>query len=361
MPPEAIRELAEIEFLSSVEVERLLDELPKSMRRLATTAVTVEDYDPERVDGSPRWGPTMTHRAMTGLDHMVVTAPAQRSHDTAENRLLAFLLEEISRIGSRMRWYRARGGTQAEMVRRRADAARRWKQARSLSGVSTQVPTSREVRRVRSGRRARRYTNVLDAFESHRALIAKGDVARLREAVEREALAVTDTATALEILVTFAIIAELEETWDVEPLHIVHAGDLRMKARRGSQRLELIYQSVPSGLKVDSPYLEALHVHGIRPVTRRPDLVLRIDEGQQHRWCLVEVKGGKVGVEKLARRAAFDLHAYRRIFAGALEKQSGARPYGLGVVWGEGLQPRSGDAALCSVEQIGEALALLLD
>ena len=361
MPPEAIRELAEIEFLTSAEVERLLDELPKSMRQLATTAVAVEDHDPERVAGSPRWGRTMALRATTGLDHVVVTAPAQRSHDTAENRLLAFLLGEIATIGSRMRWYRARGGDQAKLVRRRTDTARRWGQARALSGVTASVPTAREVRRVRSGRRARRYASALHAYEIHRDLIAKGDVGKLREAVEREALAVSDTATVLEILVTFAIIAELEKSWEIEPLHIVHAGDLRMKARRGNQRLELVYQSVPQELKAESPYLEILDSHGIRPVTRRPDLVLRISDGDEQRWCLVEIKGGEAGVEKLARRATFDLHAYRRTFTAALEEQPLERPYGLGIVWGEGLQPQAGEIALCSVDQIAAALALLLD
>ena len=361
MPPEAIAELGEIEFLISTEVEALLEELPTSMRQLATTAIAAEDYDPERVAGSPRWARTTSYQAVTGLDHIIVTAPARRSHDTAEYRLLAFLLEEIAVIGSRMRWYSSRGGIQAEVVRRRTDSARRWRQARSLSGVTPRAPTAREIRRIRSGRRARRYRCALAAFESHRDLIAKGDVASLRQALERGALAVTDPATVLEILVTFAIAAELERTWDIEPLHIVHVGDLRMNASRGSQRLELIYQSVPQDLKAASPYLDILDVHGIRPVTRRPDLVLRVTDGDRCRWCLVEVKGGEVGTEKLARRAAFDLHAYRRTFAPALDGQSRDRPYGIGVVWGEDLRPRPGDVALCSVDRIGEALSLVLD
>ena len=181
MPPEAIRELAEIQFLTSDAVRRLLEELPLLMRHLATTAVAVEDYEPEQVVGSPRWAKTVAYRAVTGLDHVFVTAPAQRSHDTAENRLLKFLLEEITAIGSRMRWYRAQGGAQAEEVRRRTDQARRWTLARSLASVASREPSAREVRRVQSGRRAHRYSTALATYAIHRAWIGRGDAERSEE------------------------------------------------------------------------------------------------------------------------------------------------------------------------------------
>lgn len=362
MAPESIRELAEIRFLTSPEVGSLLDQIPTLIRRLGTTAIAAEDFDHERVAGSPRWGRTIAYRAATGLDHVVVNAPAQRSYDIAENRLLKFLLEEIARIGLRMRWYRSRRGLQAERVRRRTDSARRWALTRPLSHVGSRPPSAREIRRARSSRRAPRYRAVLDAFAIYQDLIGRADAGSLRASIEEQALAVTEEATVLEILVAFQVIDALRKDWEVEALQLVHAGELRLKARRPGQELVLFYQHVPAQLKAGSPYLRVLTEHGLRAVTRRPDLVLELHDGDRTRWCLFEVKGGEVGVKKLARRAAFDLHAYRRVFEPALDLCAvPGRPSGIGVVWGEDLDPQPQDVALCSFDRVEAALALFLD
>lgn len=60
------------------------------------------------------------------------------------------------------------------------------------------------------------------------------------------------------------------------------------------------------------------------------------DRTGERRWLLVECKlSESLGAAHAARQALFDLLAYRRAFEPVLG--SARVPYGLGLVWGEGL------------------------
>src|SRR4051794_39982412 len=85
--------LGRVHFLLSDEVRQLLDDVPRLLRRLATTTANLEERSAERIRGAIRWPETLVERYATGVRNMYVTAPARRAYQTSENELLVFVLD----------------------------------------------------------------------------------------------------------------------------------------------------------------------------------------------------------------------------------------------------------------------------
>ncbi len=200
-----------------------------------------------------------------------------------------------------------------------------------------------------------------------RVLLQHQDHRAIREAVEVYGLAVADDATLFEVICAFDII-------DCLPAHgwtltrslglFGEPARLRLRATRGTERLDLVYQQAPSALVVNSVYRSVQEQHGFaNPSTLRPDLVLRKRSAISDEWLLIEVKlgdparGGR-SVSSSARAALIDLLAYRRDFGSVL---GGSRaPYGLGIAWGAGLEPAPGEVMLTTRDHIAKAMATFL-
>ncbi len=74
---------------------------------------------------------------------------------------------------------------------------------------------------------------------------------------------------------------------------------------------------------------------------------------------LIEVKGVERAVSDSARRALFDLLAYRRAYEESLA--DGPERYGLGIAWGSSLEPsQDAEIALCTPDTVERALEPLL-
>jgi hypothetical protein len=128
--------------------------------------------------------------------------------------------------------------------------------------------------------------------------------------------------------------------WSMSPLRLFE-GRLEMAGTKPDGRaLRLWYQSKPAQLG-SSLYKTIQTSHEIAAAKElRPDITLLWDAtSHDRRWLLIECKLNEKGIiARAARRALLDLLAYRHAFGDELSKQSG-RPYGLGLVWGEGLEP----------------------
>jgi hypothetical protein len=364
MPVPAILELGNIQFLNSPEVRRLLDELPGLMRALATSSIRVEEKDPERISGAPRWGKTIAQRATSGLAQAVVTASASRAYDTPENQLLKFCLGAIVGAGRGTRWYQeSSSGPAADEIRARMDRAEHFLQNRRLQSVRSRRLSQRAVRRVASGRRAQRYRAAIEVNDLYEALLGRLDTEALRESVTARALALTRRSRLFEVLCAFRILDQIDANgWELEPFHVGHAGDLSLSGDKGEHHLEVFVEGTPSELRQSSRYREVLTSHNIKNIQPlRPDIVLRIEGPGGRRWILVEVKGGDVGVPRLARRATLDLLGYWRDFQSELEEPSVASAIGLGVVWGSGLAPGAhNEIRLCTLDKLNDALVPLI-
>jgi len=361
MPADQVRYLAQLQFILSDAVERLLHEMPTLVRRLTTTTETEVEASAERIRGPIRWGETYARRGASGRSLVFVTAPTRRAFDTPENRVLAFALRAISEFGARTGWHTSTAAGPAREIRRRVSEATRWRQARSIAALDPALPPPTVLSRVRGGRHRRRYQAALDVFDLYARLIARLDRLALRDAVEQHALLVSRDDVLLELECVFDTIRVLrDQGWRAPPDALLRP-PLVFGGRRGGGEVKLFYQHAPRALRNGSRYEAVQRAHDFAGTgVLRPDLVLSLTEGGPTRWLLMEVKGGTGrGVADYARDATLDLLAYRRDFDLALAGQAG--PYGIGYAWGTGLVPSAdSDIVLCTPDTLPDALELLL-
>jgi hypothetical protein len=361
MSPAEVRTLAQAHFILGDAVARLLDAMPRLMRRLATTTVDEEERSAERIRGPIRWGPTLTAQAGTGVRQLYVTAPARRAYETPENRVLIAALAAIVEVARRTGWHRLGDRDLAGVVRTRYDQARGWMARRAFAGLVPGVPSERTLRRVAAGRARRRYQPAVDVIRAHQRLVRRLDRRAVRSAVEEHALVTSDDDTLFELMCGFAIERELKDAgWAVSYPGLVRSRRQFLVATRAGARLECYYQGVPPELSYGSRYQLVQREHSFSKIGRlRPDFVIRFTDTGRQRWIVVEVKGGpKRRVAQSARDALSDLLAYRRDYQTALADNPG--PYGLGIAWGLELDPvESSEALLCTPDRIGAALAEL--
>jgi hypothetical protein len=344
-----VRSLALIQFVLSSEVSDLLEQMPQLMRRLATTTVHEEERSTERVRGAVQWPLTISARAATGLPHMYVTRPARRAYQTPENEVLVFSLDAIRSAGHQTRWHRSSAKDAGVSIRQRVDHSERWLRNRMLSEIERRPITGSKLARVRSGRSRRRYEAALRVAALYQTLLRRMDRDAIRRAIEQHALIARADDVLLELLCGFKIESALQDLgWKTTLPGLVRSGRF-LRAKHGMASIDMYYQRAPKALGQPSIYGDVQTAHAF-PGTGvlRPDYVLRFTHLGSIRWVLVEVKGVDRPVEDSAREAIQDLLAYRRAFAATLDQQE--EPYGLGIAWGEGVQPAacSGDRSLQS-------------
>jgi hypothetical protein len=358
MPASEIRTLAQIHFILSDEVGELLDQLPTLLRRLTTTTARRRETSAERVRGSIVWNETFAARA-TGLPHVFVTAPSERAYDTAENRLLVFVLARIAETGRRTGWHRSAAEGAGAEVRRRVSETDRWRASRALTDIAPTPPTPAAVTRVRSGRRRRDYRSAVDAYALYQRYLRRVRRDAIQDAVENHALVTSRDPVLLELLCAFALVKTLRKHgWLGSTAGLVRP-PLLFRGHREHASVDVFYQHPPPQLRAGSVYRTIQKEHAFAFARHLvPDLVLRVKTGDKEQWVLVEVKGIERSVEDSARAAINDLLAYRRAFEPVLGKQTDA--YGIGIAWGAELEPKGTDEiVLCSPDTIPGALSVL--
>jgi hypothetical protein len=334
MPASEVRFLAQLQFILSEPVGRLLEQMPLLIRRLTTTSINELEVSAEHIRGAVRWGETFAWRAATGTPHAFVTAPTRRAFQTPENEVLAFALHAIADFGKRTGWHTSRIPGPAGLVRERVADGTRWLQSRALADVVREPPSAKTISRVRASRNRRRYQAALDVVDLYRRYIARLDRMAIREAVEQHALVVSSDSVLFELQSAFQIMKVLRKLgWHAPPGGLLRP-PLLFSAQRDDRTLELFYQHAPAPLTKGSRYRNVQQAHHFPAVGGLiPDLVIRIDTPTAPRWILVEVKVGYTRrVEDSARAAARDLLGYRRAFGSVLALQDG--PYGIGYAWG---------------------------
>jgi hypothetical protein len=361
MPSSEVRYLAQLQFILSEPVGRLLEQLPLLIRRLTTTTRTEVEISTERIRGAIRWNETYAQRAVTGLPHVFVTAPSRRAFHTPENEVLAFALFAIADFGRRTGWSRSSTPGPAQLVAARVGEATKWRQARALIDVPAELPAPTTLARVRAGRNRRRYQAALDVVDLYQRYIGRLDRSAIRDAVEQHALVASRDSVLLELRCAFDTIRALRTLgWQAAPPGLLRPPRI-FRAHKNGYWLDLYYQHSPSDLSAGSHYREIQHAHNFATASGLiPDLALRLRATGTTQWLLIEVKGGpKRGVAENARAAALDLLAYRRAYAAVLDQQGD--PYGLGYAWGRSIEPaRDAELALCTPDTLPRALELLL-
>ncbi|MGV0793556.1 hypothetical protein [Mycolicibacterium sp. XJ1819] len=361
MPSAEVRYLAQLQFILSEPVGRLLEQMPSLIRRLTTTTATEVEISAERVRGAIRWSETFSYRAATGTPNVFVTTPTHRAYNTAENQVLSFALFAIADFGKRTGWHKGSMEGPAALIRARVAEATRWLQARQLIDLPRNPPTPVTTSRVRTSRGRLRYQAALDVVELYQRYIARLDRVAIREAVETDALIASRDSVLLELHCAFDVIRALRRLGWQAPASGLLKPPTIFTAKREDVELRVTFQAAPSELAAGSLYRRTQEAHHFTSKGGLiPDLVVEVKKSGVSRWLLVEVKGGvKRSVGDSARAAALDLLAYRRAFAPVLDLQS--EPYGLGYAWGEDLEPVvDSEVTLCTPDTLADSLAVLI-
>lgn len=355
-------ELAALQFLLSAEARNFVDDLPRIVRRLSTASIQQQERSAERIRGPVQWGPTITGRLANGGPNLHVTAPVDRAYQTAENELLVHVLDAVVRLGNASGWDKpSMKSAPAAIIRNHVIEATKWQGSSMLSTVRRLPPNPKSIARVAAGRAATRYGSVLSAYRMLDALVQRLDRVAIRAAIEKVGLVTASEPILFELLTLFKTIGALNvHGWELKPLRVFRGAISTCGIRADGRRLDLWYQPKPSELSLASKYRELLSAHRFQRVDDlRPDLVLRWqDSTGGQRILIIECKLSQTGgVREGARKALFDLLAYRHAFDDGLS-QAG-RPYGLGVSWGAGLVPQlDQDVMLCTPDTIEEALSV---
>jgi hypothetical protein len=351
--------LGELQFLLCRETGQFLGSLPQLMRKLATSSAPEEEWTGQRLRGPVEWSHTLALRNTTGDPNLFVTAPTRRVYQTPENELLVHVLDAIVAAAQRSGWDRITPRQEpARRVREHLAAAKRWQQNRMLSGIDHTVPAPRAVARVRSGRNAQRYAAVLAAYDKLTSLVERMDRQAVREAIEEAGLVTAEEPILFELLTTFRVIDALTSLgWTTAPLTLFHGHVHTTGHTTDGRQIDLWYQTTPRALVDVSHYRQVLTSHGFTGTRQlRPDITLEwtAPDGQQ-RWLLIECKLSQHGVRRAARQALADLLAYRADYDATLSATNA--PHGLGVAWGDGLQPMSdSEVVLCTPDTLPQAL-----
>lgn len=245
MPAAEVRYLAQLQFILSAPVGRLLEQMPSLIRRLTTTTATEVEISAERVRGAIRWSETFSYRAATGTPNIFVTTPTHRAHNTAENRVLAFALFAIAEFGKQTGWHRGGMEGPAAVVRARVAEATRWLQARNLVDLPRQPPTPVTMSRVRMGRGRLRYQAALDVVELYQRYIARLDRRAIQDAVENDALIASRDSVLLELHCAFDTIRALRRHGWQAPAPGLLKPPIIFSAKRDDATLQVTYQSAP--------------------------------------------------------------------------------------------------------------------
>ena len=86
MQPSEVRFLAQLQFILSEPVGRLLTQMPFLSRRLTTTTADQVEISAERIRGSIRWSATFARRAATGTRPTPPATSSRRSCGTFRAR-----------------------------------------------------------------------------------------------------------------------------------------------------------------------------------------------------------------------------------------------------------------------------------
>lgn len=341
-PVEDATRLAGIQYLMSGEVDELLMSVPSLLRKLSTSSSREEEWDFERLRGPVLWSRTLALRATGGSPQLWVTAPARRDYQTVENRMLVYLLDEIVALGRSSGWADVTvQGSAARIVQNHVANAEMWLQSSLLTQIDRAPLSLRDVSRVRNGRSRQRYSAVIAAYDLHDSLIKTLDMNAVRSVVENEGLVTASDAILFELICLFNVRDALAEAgWSMASIRLFH-GCIEIDGTKSDGRsLRLYYQSMPAATAT-SLYKKSLSSHDIENTRElRPDMIISWETPtHEKRQLFVECKLSEEGiVAKAARRAVFDLLAYRQAFRDDLKEQRGS-PFGLGLAWGEDLEP----------------------
>jgi hypothetical protein len=161
----AVTHLVGSAVAASPEADRLLDELPRTIRALATSVSSNHERCKGELRGPVLWSETMSARASSfGDPDLYVCMTPSRAYDVDENRVLVAALVAVRDAADaataqapQTEW----GTATFRRLKRNGNDARRFVEHPSLQRVARTVPGGRALKRTRAGKKAKVYEPAL--------------------------------------------------------------------------------------------------------------------------------------------------------------------------------------------------------
>jgi hypothetical protein len=179
----AARLTANVIVASSPETDRMLDEMPRTIRSLAIATAMRTRRCYGEIHGPIVWSETLAARAASAGDpQLYVCATTDRAYDTGENRVLAGALRAVATAARAVerQGLARRSSELARHVRINGSLATRYAEHRSLVSID-RPPDRRDIRRARAGVRHRTYVHALGVLRRAAQPIGPPHLAALAE------------------------------------------------------------------------------------------------------------------------------------------------------------------------------------
>jgi hypothetical protein len=275
----------------STEADRLLDELPRTIRSLATSTTIHHERCRGGLRGPVLWSETMSARASSfGDQDLYVCMTPARAYDVDENRVLVAALVAVRDAADLVTEHTPpedRGSPAYRRLRRNGHDAGRFVEHPSLQAVGRELPRGRALKRTRAGKKRRQYEPALDLL--HRAANPLG----LADVRSRG-----DERTATQLMLLTGLLAGLERAGVRLPAvravdDRLQVGALTFHTRRAGDRRRR------SGVTAGPVLIDVADVLG-EPDRRRSEAALRARAGGRETILVTDEADLERAVARLA-------------------------------------------------------------
>ncbi|MCX7620206.1 MAG: hypothetical protein N2037_05100 [Acidimicrobiales bacterium] len=168
LPAKEVAQLIGTVLATSAEAEHLLDELPRTVRSLATSIDTHAERCVGALRGPVLWSETISARSATfGNPDVFICKTPSRAYDIDENQVLVWALIMVRDAAQMATADRdARHDTRVvARARRNGDDAARFAEHPALARVTRKRPSPRAVKRTRGGKHRASYLPALQMLD----------------------------------------------------------------------------------------------------------------------------------------------------------------------------------------------------
>jgi len=335
LTPSALDALRRLHALLSDDVVVFVDEaLPALLKGLRPVAPPRLGVGRGPVRGPIAWGATTAARARTGGDGTIYASQSAYKHFATPEalllrRLLASLVASCERLNDTVGWGYADGwGATVARIDGAARAAladhrlARVEEAAPLAPLA--VPLAAHLaacqRSLRGATRA-----LARAYERYRDLVECPTMEALRAALRERVLLPMQDDALYELWALLGVAAVLDEAgWRLEAAALVgqRPAPFAYRAPHGVTA-RLVFQHAPVPWRESSRYRALFERYGVAGATRRPDLIVELEDGHGRRYLLVEVK--RTRDPGYTADSVYKVLGYLADFADVFAGQEGAR------------------------------------
>jgi hypothetical protein len=164
MLPSDAHHLVDLRFITSAEVDAMLDRMHETLRALSIATTSSPTRSVGEVRGPVLWSETIAARsASPGAHDVFICASPVKAYDTEENRVLVHALLRVRDAARTADPAAHPTGPEADLRRARHNGTRaiRALEHRTLASVSKSRPDGRALHKARSGAKARSYRSAV--------------------------------------------------------------------------------------------------------------------------------------------------------------------------------------------------------